>query len=286
MKQAIFFLSLFISFSTGYGQRLNAPTLSPFNSMTQEVGLTKIQLEYSRPSAKGRIVFGKLVPYNKIWRTGANASTKITLLESVKIGSQYIDAGTYAIYTIPRKDFWTVIIHSNTKLRSLAGNAYNAENDVFRFDVKPKILDDYIETFTIQFAALTTNSLELQLMWENTLVSIPIEVEVDANIEKQMKEFMKNPKSIPHRTYFEAAQYYSNNKKDLNEALRFINEALYKSPQNFRYGLLKAKILEKNGNHEEALKVVEIANQWAKNKNNDNYIEQTFLFWQELINKK
>ena len=131
MKQAIFFLSLFISFSTGYGQRLNAPTLSPFNSMTQEVGLTKIQLEYSRPSAKGRIVFGKLVPYNKIWRTGANASTKITLLESVKIGSQYIDAGTYAIYTIPRKDFWTVIIHSNTKLRSLAGNAYNAENYVF-----------------------------------------------------------------------------------------------------------------------------------------------------------
>lgn len=286
MKQPIFFLLLFFSFSTGYGQRLKAPTLSPFSSISQEIGLTKIQLQYSRPSAKGRGVFGKLVPFNKIWRTGANASTKIILLEPVKIGPQYIDAGTYAIYTIPHKDFWTVIIHSNTKLRSLAGNAYNAENDVFRFDVKPKILNDYIETFTIQFATLTTNSLELQLMWENTLIAIPIEVEVDANIEKQMKEFMKNPESIPHRTYFEAAQYYSNNKKDLNEALRFINEALYKSPQNFRYGLLKAKILEKNGNHEEALRTVEIANQWAKNKNNDNYIEQTFLFWQELINKK
>lgn len=286
MKQPFFFFLLFLIFSTGYGQRLKAPALSPFSSMSQEVGLTKVQLEYSRPSAKGRIVFGKLVPFNKIWRTGANASTKITILEPAKIGSQSIDPGTYAIYTIPRKDFWTIIIHSNTKLRSLAGNAYNPGNDIFRFDVKPKEIDNYIETFTIQFAALTTNSLELQLIWENTLVAIPIEVEVDANIEKQMKEFMKNPESIPHRTYFEAAQYYSNNDKDLNEALGFINEALYKSPQNFRYGLLKAKILEKSGNHKEALIAIEMANQWAKNKNNDNYIEQTSLFWQELINNK
>lgn len=286
MKNPILFLLVFLSFSIGYGQRLKAPALSPFSTMSQEVGLTKVQLEYSRPSAKGRKIFGGLVPFNKIWRTGANASTKITFLESVKISSQDIDPGTYAIYTIPRKDFWTIIIHSNIKLRSLAGNAYNAENDVFRFDVRPKVVDDYCETFTIQFASLTTNSLELQLIWENTLVTIPIEVEVDAHIENQMVEFMKNPESIPHRTYFEAAQYYSNNGKDLNEALTFINEALDKSPQNFRYGLLKAKILNRNGNHKEALVTVEMANQWAKSKKNDNYIEQTSLFWQQLIHKK
>ena len=109
---------------------------------------------------------------------------------------------------------------------------------------------------------------------------------IDAHIENQMVEFMKNPESIPHRTYFEAAQYYSNNGKDLNEALTFINEALDKSPQNFRYGLLKAKILNRNGNHKEALATVEMANQWAKSKKNDNYIEQTSLFWQQLIHKK
>lgn len=286
MKYPFPLLFLFLSISFGYSQRLKTPTLSPFSTISQEIGLTRVTLEYSRPSAKKRIVFGSLVPYSKIWRTGANASTKISLLESAKIANQYIEAGTYAIYTIPRKDRWTIIIHSNTTLRSLAGKAYNPEKDLFRFDVKPMIIDDYVETFTIQFAELKSNSLSLQLLWENTLVAIPIEFEVALKIERQMAEFMKNPETIPHRTYFEAAQYYSNNGADLNEALIFINKALYKSPENFRYGLLKAKILEKNGDHKEALAAVKTANKWAKNKNNDNYIEQTYLFWQQLLNKK
>ena len=97
---------------------------------------------------------------------------------------------------------------------------------------------------------------------------------------------MKNPENIPHRTYFEAAQYYSNNGKDLNDALSFINSALEKSPENFRYGLLKAKILTKINNYEDALMTVKIAYQWAKNKNNANYIEQTRLFWDSLLTKK
>ena len=125
----------------------------------------------------------------------------------------------------------------------------------------------------------------LDISWENTLISIPIEVEVDKKIESQMLHFMKTPANIPHRTYFEAAQYYSNNGKDLNDALSFIDSALYKSPENFRYGLLKAKILAKMNNYEDALVVVEIANTWAKNKNNANYIEQTRLFWNSLLTK-
>ncbi len=286
MKYLFPLLFVFLSVSSSYSQRLKTPTLSPFSTISQEIGLTKVTLEYSRPSARERIVFGNLVPYNKIWRTGANASTKITLLESAKIANQFIEAGTYAVYTIPRKDRWTIIIHSKTTLRSLAGNSYDPQKDVFRFDVRPTIIDDYVETFTIQFAELKSNSLNLQLLWENTLVVIPIEFEVDVKIEGQMAELMKSPETIPHRTYFEAAQYYSNNGKDLNEALLFINKAIYKSPQNFRYGLLKAKILEKNGNREAALTTVKTANKWAKNKNNDNYIEQTYLFWQELLTKK
>ena len=286
MKYTISVICLLLCFNLCYSQRLKTPTLSPFSEISQEIGLTKISLEYSRPSAKGRKVFGNLVPYNTIWRTGANASTKITFTESAKIGGQTILPGTYAIYTIPSEDLWTIIIHSNTTLRSIAGDAYKSADDIFRFEVKPIKTTNYVESFTMQFASLTSDSLELQLVWENTLISIPMKLEVASQIEQQMTEFMKTPESIPHRTYFEAAQYYSNNNKDLNDALSFIDSALDKSPENFRYGLLKAKILAKMNNYKNALVVIKAANMWAKDKNNANYIEQTRLFWESLLTKK
>jgi len=244
-----------------------------------------VALQYSRPSAKGRVVFGELVPYNKVWRTGANAATRITFKEIAKIGGKTIQPGEYAIYTIPRENRWTIIIHANTSLRSIAGGAYKPSNDVFRFEIAPE-KNTYVETFTCQFSEVKTDALKLDITWENTLISIPIEVEVDKKIESQMQVFMKNPEKIPHRTYFEAAQYYSNNGKDLKDALNFIDSALNKSSENFRYGLLKAKILAKMNNYKEALAVVEIANSWAKNKNNANYIEQTRLFWDSLLTRK
>ena len=285
MKQLISAISLFLCFNLYYGQRLKTPTLSPFSKISQQVGLTNVTLEYSRPSAKGRVVFGELVPYNKVWRTGANAATKITFKEVAKIGGKTIQPGEYAIYTIPGENRWVIIIHSNTSLRSIAGGAYKASNDVFRFEIVPK-KTNHVETFTCQFSQVKTNALMLDIVWENTLISIPIEVEVDKKIESQMLHFMKTPDTIPHRTYFEAAQYYSNNNKDLNDALSFIDSALDKSPENFRYGLLKAKILAKMNNYKNALVVIKAANMWAKDKNNANYIEQTRLFWESLLTKK
>ena len=285
MKQSIFVICFLLGFNLCHGQRLKTPTLSPFSKISQQVGLTEVALQYSRPSAKGRVVFGELVPYNKVWRTGANAATRITFKEIAKIGGKTIQPGEYAIYTIPRENRWTIIIHANTSLRSIAGGAYKPSNDVFRFEIAPE-KNTYVETFTCQFSEVKTNALKLDITWENTLISIPIEVEVDKKIESQMQVFMKNPEKIPHRTYFEAAQYYSNNGKDLKDALNFIDSALNKSSENFRYGLLKAKILAKMNNYKEALAVVEIANSWAKNKNNANYIEQTRLFWDSLLTRK
>lgn len=285
MKKSLIFIGIVLSTSLTYGQRLKTPTLSPFSKITQQIGLTEIALEYSRPSAKGREVFGTLVPYDKIWRTGANASTKITLTESAQIGGNSIEAGTYAIYTIPAKEKWIIIIHANTKMRSLAGDVYNQENDVFRFEAEPQILASYTETFTLQFANLGTNSLNLQLLWENTLVNIPIMVEVDEKIAAQMAEFLKTPESIPHRTYFEAAQYYLHNDRDLKEALTWIDAALNGSPENARYGLLKAKIQAKNGDSTEAMKTINLAHEWAVKTENANYIEQTELFRQSLLKK-
>ena len=285
MKQLISVICLLLCFNLCYGQRLKTPTLSPFSKISQQVGLTDVTLQYSRPSAKGRIVFGELVPFDQVWRTGANAATKITFKEVAKIGGKTIQPGEYAIYTIPGENRWIIIIHSNTSLRSIAGGAYKPSNDVFRFEIAPKN-NNYVETFTCQFSQVKTNALMLDIVWENTLISIPIEVEVDKKIESQMLHFMKTPDNIPHRTYFEAAQYYSNNNKDLNDALSFIDSALDKSPENFRYGLLKAKILAKMNNYKNALVVIKAANMWAKDKNNANYIEQTRLFWESLLTKK
>lgn len=285
MKKTLLIAGIMLSASFSYSQRLKTPTLSPLSKITQQIGLTDITLEYSRPSAKGREVFGSLVPYDQIWRTGANASTKITLTESAQIGGTPIAAGTYALYTIPGKEKWTIIIHANTKMRSLAGDVYKQENDVFRFEAKPKNQAGYTESFTLQFADLGTNSLNLQLTWENTLVNIPIKVSVDEKIAAQMAEFLKTPETIPHRTYFEAAQYYLHNDGDLKEALVWIDAALDKSPENPRYGLLKSKIEAKSGDIASAIKTVNLAHSWAVEANNDNYIEQTDLYLKSLEEK-
>lgn len=286
MKYISIPISIVLWYSLSFSQTLQTPTLSLFSKISQEIGLTEISLEYSRPSAKGRTILGGLVPYDEIWRTGANASTKITLNEAARIGGKLTEPGTYALYTIPDKDAWTIIIHSNIKLRSLAGNVYNPAEDVFRFEVAPQKTDRYVETFTIQFTDLKTSSCNLQLSWENTLVNIPIEVEVDRKIEEQMAEFLKDPQSIPDQTYFEAAQYYLHNNKDLHKALRWIEAAIEKSPKNARYGLLKAKIQDKSGHGQDAMATVTLAHSWAVEANNANYIEQTELFRQSLLEKK
>lgn len=278
MKTFIVFTAIVLTTCLASAQRLQTPTLSPITKITQEVGLTEIVLEYSRPSAKGREVMGGLVPYGEIWRTGANASTKITLSESATIGGHPIEAGTYALYTIPNQDTWTIIIHGNTRMRSLAGNVYKQANDIFRFEAPAKISADYVETFTLQFADLKTDSVNLELRWANTVVPIPFGVEVNEKINAQMSELLKNPDEVPDRTYFQAAEYSLHNEGDLKVALAWINTALDMKAQDPRYGLLKAKIQAKAGNKAAAMDTINQAHAWAVKSNNANYTGQTDLF--------
>ena len=262
--------------------QIKVPTLSPFTKISQEVGLTEISLSYARPSAKGRSIFGSLVPYNKIWRTGANASTKLTFKEDVVLAGKNLKAGTYALYTIPGKTEWTIIIHGNTKHRSIAGDKYKEAEDIFRVKLKSKKIANFVETFTIQFSDIHTKGLAVTLSWENTALSIPIVVDVDKAFDMQIAELLKKPKEIKHGSYFRAAEYYLHNNRDLNKSLTWINEALEMSKENFRYGLLKAKILHKKGDKTSALKTIKLANKWAISKKNDNYIEQTSIFMKEI----
>lgn len=281
-------LSLIILFTCFQlnAQNLRTPTLSPFSEIKQEVGLTEITLSYARPSAKGRTVMGGLVSYGEIWRTGANASTKLTFTEDVKIAGNDLPAGTYALYSIPGEQEWTIIIHNKTDMRSIAGGRVKPENDAFRFTVKPMSNPVHVETFTIQFTEITSNSCHVQLSWENTIVKFPIEVEVGSKIEAQMEELMKEPEKVSHRIYFRAAEYYLHNSIDLEQAMQWIDVALAKSENNFRYGLLKAKIYNAQGNPAKAISTVKTANEWATAAKNANYMEQTKVYLASLEEKK
>ena len=282
MKELLISALMLLGTSLACGQRLQTPTLSPITKITQQVGLTEIGLEYSRPSAKNRTVFGDLVPFGEVWRTGANASTKITLNEAVQIGGHAIEAGTYALYTIPQPDTWTIIIHGNTKLRSLAGNVYQSADDLFRFEVPAQKSTDYVESFTLQFANLGTETVDLELRWANTLVVIPFHFEVAAKVAAQMKQLLQSPDQVSHRIYFQAAEYNLHNDADLTVALAWINAALALSAKDPRYGLLKAKILAKRGDHAAALETINQAYDWAVETHNANYTEQTQLFRDSL----
>jgi len=278
----IILLLIFGSICFGQAQNLQVPVLSPLTVIEQEVGLTKVKLSYARPSAKGRKVFGGLVPYNEIWRTGANASTQLTFTEEVKIAGNSLKAGTYALYTIPGENEWTIIIHTNTRHRALSGNVYKQEEDAFRFKVKSGRTSEFVETFTISFADISTNSTNLKLAWENTQVKFPIEFDVDARVAEQIAALSAAPGGMSHQNYFLAAEYNFHNSKDLAKADEWIKTALEKSPKNARYGLLRARILDKAGKRADALKVIAEANAWATEAKNANYIDQTKLFWDSI----
>lgn len=286
MRIFISIITCLLISTTLFTQNLKVPTLSPFSEIKQEIGLTEISLSYARPSAKGRAIMGNLVPYGEMWRTGANASTKVTVSETVKIGGNELAAGTYALYTIPDKGEWTIIIHKKTNFRSIAGDRVKPENDAFRFKVKPIKSPLKVETFTMQFTDVHTKGCNIQLSWENTIINLPVEVEVDSKIEAQMAELLKTPEEVSHRVYFRAAEYYLHNKKDLNQSMEWIDAALAKSENNFRYGLLKAKIYTAQGKKAQAISTVKMANEWAKTANNSNYIGQTSLYLEELEQNK
>lgn len=276
-------VSILVLFTiSALGQRLNVPTLSPITEITQEVALTEVKLSYSRPSAKGRQIFGGLVPFDEVWRTGANASTKLTFKEDVKIAGNPLKAGTYALYTIPGGAEWTVIIHSNLGLRSLAGDVYKPEDDVFRFKAKPSRTAGFVETFTIQFANIRTDAVDLVLSWENTEVPFTISFDVDAQVDRQIAELFANEETANEFNYFLAAEYYFHNDRDLDKAVEWIKTGLEKSPKNPRFGLLHARILDKQGKRAEALRVIQQANAWARESDNANYTEQTQLFWESI----
>lgn len=225
----------FLSFNTS--AQLKVPAPSPAQTIKQSFGLGEVTIEYSRPSVKGRVIFGDVVPFGKVWRTGANASTKITFSDEVRLEGNVVKAGTYALYTVPDKDFWIIMLYKDL---TLGGDValYKVENEVLRFKVKPNVLSNKVESFTFNIADLTSTSSTLEMLWENTRVAISITTDIDAKIMKNIETNVMGD----NRPYYQAANYYFENNKDLKQALTWVNKAVEQNAKAYWIVLLKAKI--------------------------------------------
>lgn len=259
MKLNILLAAAIFTFGTTASAQLNTPQPSPTATITQKVGLTDVEVNYSRPGAKGRVVFGEVVPFGEIWRTGANGSTKIKVSSDVKIGSIDVPAGQYAIYTIPGKEEWTIILHKY--LENWGAGGYDQTQDLGRFTVKPSKMMDKYETFTIDFSDLTTSTGNLNIIWENTKVSLPIVTPADEMVEKQIAKMMEGPSA---NDLYNSARFYFEKDKNLDQALTYINQAVEKRADAFWYVHLQAKILAKLGKKKEALAAAEKSLAMAK----------------------
>ena len=247
-------------------QQLRTPQPSTTQTVKQDFGLGGIELSYSRPNMKGRKIFGDLVPFDKVWRTGANSATTLTFSDDVIIGGTKVPAGKYGLLTIPSANEWTIIISKQTDVTSPA--AYKQDMDVVRVKAKPMALPWSFETFGMSFENIKDNSLELMMAWDKTVVSLPITTDVDGKVMKQIETIMTKD----NRPYFAAAAYYADNGKDLNQAVAWFDKAIEQNPQAFWIYYQKAKALAKQGKKAEAMAVSAKSMELAKAAKNDDYV--------------
>jgi Protein of unknown function (DUF2911) len=252
---------------TTLAQGIKMPAPSPTQTIKQDFALSNIELSYSRPLKNGRVIMGDLVPYGKVWRTGANSATTITFGEDVKFGGVAVKAGKYGLLTIPGAQSWTVILTSSLDVTSPA--AYKQENDIARVQVKPVATPFAQESFTIGFENVRSNSVVLALSWDKTKVPVVIGADIDDKITAQINDAMQSADKKP---YFQAAVYYYENGKDLTKAVEWINEAAAQSPDAFWVWYQKARINAKAKNVKVAKEAAQKSIELATTAKNDDYV--------------
>ena len=262
-------IALTVISSTTLTAQLKVPAPSPSQTVKQAFALSDISIDYSRPSVKGRVIFGDIVPFGKIWRTGANGATKIAFGEDVKVEGMAVPSGTYALYTIPNKDSWEIMLYKDLTLGGDVAN-YKKENEIAHFTVKPKSLNDKVETFLIEIADITSNTANINLNWEKTRVSIGIVAEIDSKIMKNIETNVMND----NRPYFQAASYYYETDKDLAKASEWIDKGIAANPKAFWMVMLKAKIQVKQKDQKGAVATAQQVIALATEAKNDDYVKQ------------
>ena len=219
----------------GAEEKFEFPDASQHATVKQRVGLTDVEIEYSRPNVRGRQIFGGLVPYGKVWRTGANASTKITFSDAVKIGGKDVPAGEYAFYTLPTENEWTIILSKDTK--GWGAYDYKSDTDALRVMVKPETLPAPVESFTIAFDDLKDDGATIVLKWDKTRVPVELTTNTVEKVNAEIEKALKKPDSLEPGFYYQAASFYYDHDKDLEQAEKWIDKAIkmQKEPRYFLY---------------------------------------------------
>lgn len=270
MKKLLMIALVFVASFAGNAQ-IETPQPSPFSKVEQKVGLTDITVEYSRPGMRGRTIFGDLVPYDKMWRTGANANTKITFSDDVMIGGKTVKAGSYAIFTKPGAKTWEVIFYANT---DNWGTPQNWDEKLVAAKVNVDVIDVpmNIETFTITFDDLTNDSALLGLLWEKVYVGVKIEVPTAKKVSTSIDKIMNGPGAAD---YFAAARYNLESGGDINKAVTWIDKAIDMTKDNPRFWYLRQQSLihAKAGNKSKAIAAAKASLAGAEKAKNADYVK-------------
>jgi len=269
MKIKLFTLLLVLT-SISIQAQIKTPQPSPTTKVEQNIGLTDISLEYSRPSMRGRTIYGNLVPFGKKWRNGANANTKITFSTDVVIDGKDLKKGSYAIYTIPNKDAWDIIFYSDATNWGLP-EKWDDSKVAVKTSSKTHPLGFNMETFTIGFGDLSdNNSAMLHIMWEQTAVGVKINVPTDEITMKSIDKAFAGPSG---NDYFSAARYYYDTNKDLNKALEWVNKAVVMNPEAFWMTRQKSLIQAKIGDKKGAITTANSSLNTAQKAGNNDYVK-------------
>ena len=261
MKKIVgYFFVIAIAMSTN--AQIKTPSPSPGAKLEQKVGLTDVAIEYSRPSMRGRTIFGDLVPYGKIWRTGANSRTKITFSTEVTIGGSKLKAGTYAIFTKPQATKWEVYFYAEYK-----GSGAPQKLDDTKIaakvtaDVTKMNMD--IQSFTITVDDVTNNSAVIGMLWEKTYVGVKFEIDTEKGVMASIDKALKGPSA---NDFYGAANYYLSAGKDIKKAKSWIDSAIELTAEKPRYWMYRtqALIYAKSGNKKGAIKAAKTSLELAK----------------------
>ena len=277
-------LFVFLSFNMIIAQ-LEIPAASPKSTVFQTVGLTEISVEYSRPSVKNRNIFGSLVPYDKIWRTGADESTRISFSDDVLINSATIKAGTYSLYTIPNKNYWDIIFYAETDVWGVPRN-WDENKVVLKTRVDSYNLPDSIkaETLQISFDYLSNDAAVMAILWDNIYVPFRITVPTTKNVMLKISEVLNNNPTFSD--YYKAAVFMNDQKIDAKKALEYMELAMNFN-ENPRFWQLRqySLILAENKLFKRAISVAKKSLKMAKKSGNENYIkmnEASIQSWKNL----
>lgn len=266
MKKTVLVLIASVLMFMSEAQSLKVPAASTSQSIKQEFGLGSVELSYSRPSTKGRTIFGDLVPYGAIWRTGANTATTLTFSDEVIIGDKKIPAGKYGLLSIPSASEWTIIITKQLDVTS--PSAYKPEMDIVRLKAQSQSLPFPIESFMIMFDKVTSNSMDVVLVWQQTAVGFTIKQDIDLKIMGQIENLMNKD----NKPYFNAAMYFMDNNKDLAKASAWLDVATQQTPTAYWVWYQKARCLSLMGKNADAKTIAMKSMELAKAAKNPDYV--------------